>query len=61
MPSLRHIDVTINHTTKLHIRAFKTFKLDLQPFQHIFKAELMKKGVKFVEKKLTATSLYELH
>lgn len=53
MPSLNKFYLTLNSKTKVKCTAFKTLKLDLQPLLLIFKTELTKKGVKFVQKTIT--------
>lgn len=51
--------MTLNNKTKVKCQAFKTFKVDLQPFLTIFMSELRDKGVKFVSKKATPENLKE--
>lgn len=46
--SLKSVEVTINNKVKVRGVTFKTLKLDLQPFLHIFKADLIKKGLKLI-------------
>ncbi len=59
-PTLREFYVTLNSKTKVRCTAFKTLKLDLQPFLAIFTSELRAKSVKFVQRKVTMESLKEL-
>lgn len=44
--------MTLNNKSKVKCTAFKTLKLDLQPFLTIFTSQLRAKGVKFVQRKI---------